>query len=92
MRMSYSLAEATPPHSLSHSFICNSPPFISTTQEQGWTLELERERIQDGIEGGKEEEEEKHQHHLMDTINIFNLIHGELKKSSSYFLDFSPKA
>jgi len=27
----------------------------------------------------------------MDTINIFNLFHGELKKRSCYFLDFSPK-
>jgi hypothetical protein len=28
----------------------------------------------------------------MNTINIFNLVHGELKKSSSYFLDFPPSA
>jgi hypothetical protein len=28
----------------------------------------------------------------MDTINIFNLVHGELMKSSSHFLDFPPNA
>ena len=56
-------------HSLTHPFICNSPS-LSTTQEQGWTQELERERIGKGIEEGNEEEEEKHQHHLMDTINV----------------------
>ena len=60
MSLDISLVEATPFHPLSHPLIhCNSPA-LSTTQEQGWTLELERERIRDGIEGGKEEEEEKH--------------------------------
>jgi len=35
-------------------------PSLSTSQEQGRTLELERERNEEKIEGGKEEEEEKH--------------------------------
>jgi len=34
----------------------------------------------DWIGKGKEEEEEKHQHHLMDNLNILNFIHGELNK------------
>jgi len=51
---------------------------------------VERERIGEGIKEGKEDEEGKYQHHLMDTINIFNLVHGELKRSCSHFLDFSP--
>ena len=84
----HSSAEAIPLHPLIHLQL---PP-LSTTQGQGKTLELERERSGEWIGEGKEEEEGKHQQHLMDTINIFNLIHGELKKSSSYFLDFSPKA
>jgi len=39
----------------------------------------------------KEGRRRKHQHHSMDTINILNLVHGELKRSSSHFLDFLPK-
>jgi hypothetical protein len=41
---------------------------------------------------GEEEKGRKHQHHSMDTINIFNLVHGELKKRSFYFSDFPPKS
>ena len=43
-------------HSITHPFICHSPP-LSTLQEQGWTLELERERIGRKIEEGEENEE-----------------------------------
>jgi len=38
------------------------------------TLELERERNGEGIEGGEEGEEEKYQHLPMDSINIFNIV------------------
>ena len=47
---------------------------LSTSQEQGRTLELERERNEEKIEGGKEEEEEKRQHLPMDSINLFNIV------------------
>ena len=33
----------------------------------------------------------KHQHHSMDTINIFNLVHGELKKRSFISWIFLPR-
>jgi len=73
--------------------ICYSPSLsLSTPQEQGRTLELERERIGREIGEGEEQKGRKHQHHSMDTINIFNLVHGELKKGSFYFLDFPPKS
>ena len=49
-------------------------PSLSNSHEQGRTLELERERMEEGIEGGKGEEEEKHQHLFMDLINILNLL------------------
>jgi len=43
------------PHPLTHPSICHSPS-LSTPQEQGWTLELERERIGGEIgEKGKKE-------------------------------------
>ena len=54
-------------------FICNPLP-LSNSHEQGRTLELERERMEEGIEGGKGEEEEKHQHLFMDLINILILV------------------
>jgi hypothetical protein len=31
-------------------------------------------KTEEKIEGGKEEEEEKHQHLPMDSINLFNII------------------
>ena len=75
--------------SLSPSFVI---PLLSLyTQEQARTLELEGEGIGGRIGEGKEDEEEKHLQHLMGTLHFFNLIHGELKKSSPHFLDFSPK-
>jgi predicted RNase H-like HicB family nuclease len=49
-------------------------PSLSTSQEQGRTLELQRERNEEKIEGGKEEEEEKHQHLPMDSLNLFNIV------------------
>ena len=48
---------------------------LSTSQEQGRTLELERERNEEKIEGGKEEEEEKHRFH-----QPLQHSHGELKR------------
>ena len=47
---------------------------LSTSPEQGRTLELERERNEEKIEGGKEEEEGKHQHLQMDSIKLFNIV------------------
>jgi hypothetical protein len=49
-------------------------PSLSTSQEQGRTLELERERNVEGIEEGEKEEEEKYQHFPMESINIFNIV------------------
>ena len=49
-------------------------PSLSTSQEQGRTLELERKRSEEEIEGGKEEEEQKHQYLPMDSINLFNMV------------------
>ena len=66
----YLLAEASLSPS---SIICNTLP-LSNSHEQGRTLQLERERMEEGIEGGKGEEEEKHQHLFMDLINILNLL------------------
>ena len=67
--------ENTPFHPLSPSSIHLEPsPSLSNTHEQGRTLELERERMEEGIEGGKGEEEEKHQHLFMDLINILILV------------------
>jgi len=56
MKMSSSLAKATPPHSLSltHSFATHALSLY--TKEQGRTLELDRERIGEV----KKEEEDNH--------------------------------
>jgi len=59
-------------HPLTYPLICKHP--LSTSQEQGRTLELERERNEEKIEGEKEEAEEKHQHLPMDSINLFNIV------------------
>ena len=67
-------AEGAPSHSPSHLSNHLQTPSLSTSQEQGRTLELERERNEEKIEGGKEEEEEKRQHLPMDSINLFNII------------------
>ena len=64
-------ARGAPSHLSTHL----QTPSLSTSQEQGRTLELERERNEEKIEGGKEEEEEeKHQHLPMDSINLFNMV------------------
>ena len=63
-------AKGAPSHLSTHL----QTPSLSTSQEQGRTLELERERNGEGNGGGKEGKEEKHQHPPMDLINIFNPI------------------
>jgi hypothetical protein len=59
-------------HQLKEQSFANTLP-LSTSQEQGRTLEQERERNGDWIEEG-EKEEEKYQHLPMDSNNIFNII------------------
>jgi hypothetical protein len=68
----HQLKEHSPIHPLTHPLICKHP--LSTSQEQGRTLELERERNGEGIEEGEKEEEEKYQHFPMESINIFNIV------------------
>ena len=87
-----SSTQAAPSYPLSHPPIHLQLSLSLYNPRTRMYLELERERIGEGIEEGKKDEEGKHQHHLMDTINTFNLIHGKLKKSSSHFLDFPPNA
>ena len=65
-------AEGALSHSPSHSSTHLQTSSLSTSQEQGRTLELERERNGEGIEG--EKEEEKYQHLPMDSVNIFNIV------------------
>ena len=77
-------------HSLPHLFIYNPLP-LSNSHEQGRTLQLERERMEEGIEGGKGEEEEKHQHPPMDLINISNPIMVS-SRDWLLFCGFSPNA
>ena len=67
-------AKGVPSHPPSHLSTHLQTPSLSTSQEQGRTLELEREMNKEKIEGGKEEEEEKHQHLPVDSINLFNII------------------
>ena len=67
----HQLKEHSPTHPLTHPCICKHP--LSTSQEQGITLELARERNVEGIEEG-EKEEEKYQHLPLDSINIFNIV------------------
>ena len=78
-------------HSLTHSLICNTLPLYLYTQEQGWTLELDRQGIGEGFGEGDEEEEEKYQHPLMDLLNTFHFNHGELKRISLISWNFLQK-
>jgi hypothetical protein len=82
-------AENTPLHPLSPSSI-HLQPSLSNSYEQGRTLELQRERSEEGSGGGNEGEEE-HQHPPMDLINIFNLIIVS-SRDNSYFVDFPQKS
>ena len=70
-----SLAEGAPSHPPSHLSTHLQTPPLSISQEQGRTLELKRERNEEKIEGGKEEEEEKHRFH-----QPLQHSHGELKR------------
>jgi hypothetical protein len=78
---STSPTEGTLSHLPTYPLICKHPALsLSTSQEQGRTLELERERNEERIGGGEEEEEEKHQHLPMDFINLFNIAMVSLRE------------
>ena len=55
------------PHPLPHPFIYNTLPLSLTLMSKEGTLELERERLREEIEG---REGEEHQHFPMDLNNI----------------------
>jgi hypothetical protein len=77
----HQLKEHSPTYPLTYPLICKHPALsLSTSQEQGRTLELERERNEERIGGGEEEEEEKHQHLPMDFINLFNIAMVSLRE------------
>ena len=60
------------PHLLAHPFIYNTLPLSLTLMSKGGTLELERERLGEEIEGREEEEGEEHQYLPMDLNNILS--------------------
>ena len=65
------------PHPLPHPFIYNNSLSLTLMSKEG-TLELERERLREEIEGREGEEGEEHQHLSMDLNNTLSPLKLEV--------------